>query len=199
MWSSTTDGWPHAPAGAAYKNHTGMVELLLEASAQVDEVNVAGHTALLVAATMGHRAVVSTLLFWGAAVDCVDPEGQTAQAVAAVQGSTAMAQALLAWGLDEKHCDTWGWSLLHLAARDGHCPCLCLLLESCPALDCCSHKGHTAPALLPCVATTPPRSCCCTTGPTPTCVMLRADPAVPAGAGGAPSAGRAAAGAQGQP
>uniref|UniRef100_A0A493T7G2 Uncharacterized protein n=1 Tax=Anas platyrhynchos platyrhynchos TaxID=8840 RepID=A0A493T7G2_ANAPP len=88
---------------AAYKNHTRMVELLLEASAQVDEVNVAGHTALLEAATMGHRAVVSALLFWGAAVDRVDPEGWTAQAVAAVQGSTAMAQALLAWGLDEKH------------------------------------------------------------------------------------------------
>lgn len=99
---------------------------------------------LLMAATMGHTAVVSALLFWGAAMDCVDPKGQTAQAVAAMQGSTAIAQALLAWGLDKKHYDTWGWSLLHLAAWDSHCPCLPLLLESCPALDCCSHEGHTA-------------------------------------------------------
>uniref|UniRef100_A0A8B9DYX5 Uncharacterized protein n=1 Tax=Anser cygnoides TaxID=8845 RepID=A0A8B9DYX5_ANSCY len=69
------DGWTQTTAGAAYEGHTEIVELLLEASTQVDEVNVAGHTALLVAATVGHRAVVSLLLHRGADRNLPGAEG----------------------------------------------------------------------------------------------------------------------------
>ncbi|XP_037095125.1 ankyrin repeat domain-containing protein 50 [Syngnathus acus] len=114
---------------AAYEGHDDMVDLLLEAGADVEEtaglkggvapLSVAV-TPLLAAATMGHVKTVLRLLFWGAAVDAIDDEGRTALSLAAARGSTQVVRALLERGLDENHKDDMGWTPLHAAACEGH-------------------------------------------------------------------------------
>ncbi|CAK6971733.1 ankyrin repeat domain-containing protein 50 [Scomber scombrus] len=113
---------------AAYEGHDDIVELLLEAGADVDETAgpdgsapaAAAVTPLLAAAAMGHMQTVSRLLFWGAAVDAIDCEGRTALCLAAARGSTEVVRALLDRGLDENHKDDLGWTPLHAAACEGH-------------------------------------------------------------------------------
>ncbi|XP_035533137.1 ankyrin repeat domain-containing protein 50 [Morone saxatilis] len=113
---------------AAYEGNDDVVELLLEAGADVDETagpdgNIsaaAAVTSLLAAAAMGHMKTVSRLLFWGAAVDAIDCEGRTALCLAAARGSVEVVRALLDRGLDENHKDDLGWTPLHAAACEGH-------------------------------------------------------------------------------
>lgn len=113
---------------AAYEGHEDVVELLLEAGADVDETAgadgsvsaAAAVTPLLAAAAMGHMNTVSKLLFWGAAVDAIDCEGRTALCLAAARGSLEVVRALLDRGLDENHKDDLGWTPLHAAACEGH-------------------------------------------------------------------------------
>ncbi|XP_024142769.1 ankyrin repeat domain-containing protein 50 [Oryzias melastigma] len=113
---------------AAYEGHEDVVELLLEAGADVDETAgldgsvsaAAAVTPLLASAAMGHMKTVSRLLFWGAAVDAIDCEGRTALCLAAARGSLEVVRALLDRGLDENHKDDLGWTPLHAAACEGH-------------------------------------------------------------------------------
>lgn len=113
---------------AAYEGHEDVVELLLEAGADVDETAgpdgsvsaAAAVTPLLAAAAMGHMKTVSKLLFWGADVDAIDCEGRTALCLAAARGSLEVVRALLDRGLDENHKDDLGWTPLHAAACEGH-------------------------------------------------------------------------------
>ncbi|XP_067372481.1 ankyrin repeat domain-containing protein 50 isoform X2 [Channa argus] len=113
---------------AAYEGNDDVVELLLEAGADVDETAgpdgsitaAAAVTPLLAAAAMGHMKTVSRLLFWGAAVDAIDCEGRTALCLAAARGSVDVVRALLDRGLDENHRDDLGWTPLHAAACEGH-------------------------------------------------------------------------------
>ncbi|XP_028992558.1 ankyrin repeat domain-containing protein 50 [Betta splendens] len=113
---------------AAYEGNDEVVELLLEAGADVDETAgpdgsitaAAAVTPLLAAAAMGHMKTVSRLLFWGAAVDAIDCEGRTALCLAAARGSIKVVRALLDRGLDENHRDDLGWTPLHAAACEGH-------------------------------------------------------------------------------
>ncbi|KAM3862137.1 uncharacterized protein ankrd50l [Diretmus argenteus] len=113
---------------AAYEGHEDIVELLLEAGADVDETAgpdasapaAAAVTPLLAAAAMGHIRTVGRLLFWGAAVDGIDGEGRTALSLAAARGSVESVRALLDRGLDENHKDDLGWTPLHAAACEGY-------------------------------------------------------------------------------
>lgn len=123
---------------AAYEGNDDVVELLLEAGADVDETAgpdgsvtaAAAVTPLLAAAAMGHMKTVSRLLFWGAAVDAIDCEGRTALCLAAARGSIDVVRALLDRGLDENHRDDLGWTPLHAAACEGHRTVCAALTES---------------------------------------------------------------------
>ncbi|XP_072301374.1 uncharacterized protein ankrd50l [Eucyclogobius newberryi] len=122
---------------AAYEGNQDVVELLLEAGADVDETagpdgdlqSAAAVTPLLAAASMGHMGTVSKLLFWGADVDAIDSEGRTALCLAAARGSVEVVRALLDRGLDENHKDDLGWTPLHAAACEGHKTVCGVLME----------------------------------------------------------------------
>ncbi|XP_076730846.1 uncharacterized protein ankrd50l isoform X2 [Maylandia zebra] len=122
---------------ASYEGHEDVVELLLEAGADVDETAgpdgsvpaAAAVTPLLAAAAMGHMKTVSRLLFWGAAVDAIDCEGRTALCLAAARGSVEVVRTLLDRGLDENHKDDLGWTPLHTAACEGHRAVCAILTE----------------------------------------------------------------------
>ncbi|XP_061091867.1 ankyrin repeat domain-containing protein 50 [Conger conger] len=124
---------------AAYEGQAQVLELLLEAGADVDEsAGLRGNasaavTPLLAAASMGHGAVVSTALFWGATADAIDGEGRTALSLAAARGSVEVVRALLDRGLDENHKDHLGWTPLHAAACEGH-RAVCAALTECGSL-----------------------------------------------------------------
>ncbi|XP_035263897.1 ankyrin repeat domain-containing protein 50 [Anguilla anguilla] len=111
---------------AAYEGQAAVMELLLEAGADVDEsaglrgTASAAVTPLLAAASMGHEAAVSAALFWGATADAIDGEGRTALSLAAGRGSAGAVRLLLDRGLDENHKDHLGWTPLHAAACEGH-------------------------------------------------------------------------------
>uniref|UniRef100_A0A3B4G1Q0 Uncharacterized protein n=1 Tax=Pundamilia nyererei TaxID=303518 RepID=A0A3B4G1Q0_9CICH len=101
---------------ASYEGHEDVVELLLEAGADVDETAgpdgsvpaAAAVTPLLAAAAMGHMKTVSRLLFWGAAVDAIDCEGRTALCLAAARGSVEVVRTLLDRGADTDVRDAEG-------------------------------------------------------------------------------------------
>lgn len=121
---------------AAYEGHDDIIELLLEAGADVDETAgpdanalAAAVTPLLAAAAMGHIRTVGRVLFWGAAVDAIDSEGRTALSLAAARGSVEVVRALLDRGLDENHKDDLGWTPLHAAACEGHRAVCAVLTE----------------------------------------------------------------------
>lgn len=122
---------------AAYEGHEDIVELPLEAGADVDETagpdanapSAAAVTPLLAGAAMGHIKTVSHLLFWGAAVDAIDSEGRTALCLAAARGSVEVVRTLLDRGLDENHKDDLGWTPLHAAACEGHRAVCAALIE----------------------------------------------------------------------
>ncbi|XP_028847701.1 ankyrin repeat domain-containing protein 50 [Denticeps clupeoides] len=120
---------------AAYEGQEEVLELLLEAGADVDECAGAQNstittvTPLLAAASMGHHSVVNRILFWGAAVDVIDSEGRTALCLAAARGSLDVVRSLLDRGLDENHKDDLGWTPLHAAACEGHRSVCAVLTE----------------------------------------------------------------------
>ncbi|KAJ8352494.1 hypothetical protein SKAU_G00239700 [Synaphobranchus kaupii] len=111
---------------SAYEGQAQVLELLLEAGADVDEsaglrgTASAAVTPLLAAASMGHKAAVNAVLFWGATADAIDGEGRTALSLAAARGSMEVVRLLLDRGLDENHKDHLGWTPLHAAACEGH-------------------------------------------------------------------------------
>ncbi|KAJ8246699.1 hypothetical protein GJAV_G00254410 [Gymnothorax javanicus] len=121
---------------AAYEGQATVLELLLEAGADVDEspglrgFASASITPLLAAASMGHQAAVKAALFWGAAADAIDGEGRTALSLAAARGSMEVVRLLLDRGLDENHKDHLGWTPLHAAACEGHRGVCAALTES---------------------------------------------------------------------
>ncbi|KAI1462718.1 hypothetical protein F4805DRAFT_6783 [Annulohypoxylon moriforme] len=77
------------------KSHEVIVGLLLEHMPDIVHMDIAGRTALHIAAFQGHEALVKLLIKKGADIDAKDDSGDTALHIASSQGHDRMVQLLL--------------------------------------------------------------------------------------------------------
>ena len=106
---------------AAARGDTELVSLLMEAGADINEVNEQGDTALLLACKAGSLELATMLKDAGAGVSVANEQGDTALLVAVAGGNLAVAELLVDWGADVKAERRDGAGLIALAL---HSKCL---------------------------------------------------------------------------
>uniref|UniRef100_A0A0G4F844 Uncharacterized protein n=1 Tax=Chromera velia CCMP2878 TaxID=1169474 RepID=A0A0G4F844_9ALVE len=111
---------PIALQEAATGGHVGVVDLLLESGAEVDQCSYfSEETALMLAAGGGHKEVVRRLLEANAAVDFRDEGGKTALARAADAKALEVVELLASYGACLDETDEEGWSPLLRSVERG--------------------------------------------------------------------------------
>ncbi|KAI8498787.1 positive regulation of extrinsic apoptotic signaling pathway via death domain receptors protein [Branchiostoma belcheri] len=120
---------------AAYGGHVGVVELLLNAGAQVDSRDGLKNTPLHEAAEGGHVGVAKLLLKAGAQVDSRDGLKNTPLHKAAEGGHVGVAKLLLKAGAQVDSTGPLKNKPLHKAASKGHVGVADLLLQSGAQVD----------------------------------------------------------------
>ena len=121
-----------------------IVQILLEAKADVNTKTNDGKTALHQAARNGHEAVVKLLLEATADVNAKISYGWTALHLAARNGHEAVVQQLLEAGAGVNARDSNGWTVLPLAAGNGHEALVKLLLKAKADVNARNSNGWTA-------------------------------------------------------
>jgi ankyrin repeat protein len=96
-----------------------MVDLLLQRGAPIDARDLAGSTALYVAAERGQAAVVQRLIDKGADVNLKGRSGASPVAAAAFGGRASVVEMLLAHGADGRAADDTGKPPIIYAAASG--------------------------------------------------------------------------------
>jgi ankyrin repeat protein len=103
--------------------HAEIVEILLEAGADVNKAATDTDTALYGAAQEGHAAIVAILLAWGADVNCAvtgaDGNPDTPLFIASTKGHEKVVEMLLEGGADANKVEG-GCCALYAAAYEGY-------------------------------------------------------------------------------
>ena len=110
---------------AAIANHADMVEVLIDAGADIEAKDVSGHNAgrspLHVASQRGNLRVVEVLVKAGAGMCVTDNGGETCLSLAAFNGHTEIVRTLLCMPeVDVNQSNTRGYTSLHLAVSRKH-------------------------------------------------------------------------------
>ncbi|KAK3310943.1 uncharacterized protein B0T15DRAFT_519936 [Chaetomium strumarium] len=114
--NSTNDlRYPPPLVYAAKKRHAAVMELLLEAGADVDSVDGTRRTALLYAAANRDERIVKLLLDGGADPEAKDPSGRTPLSLTPELGNESIAKLLLDWGADVDSKNEYGRTPLSYA------------------------------------------------------------------------------------
>src|SRR5262249_62192982 len=107
-----------------------LVDRLLKAGADPNEVSEEGQTALMTAALTGKPDTVRLLLETGARVNVAEPyKGQTALMWAVSEGNAAAAEILIAHGADVRVKSIAGFTPLLFAVRNDHADSAKVLLD----------------------------------------------------------------------
>ena len=109
---------------------TELLNLLVNAGADVNIQNISNHTALHIAAGRGRTEVAKLLVDAGADVNMQDGERATALHFAARQGHTEVVKLLVNAGADVNMQDGERATALHFAARQGHTEVVKLLVNA---------------------------------------------------------------------
>ena len=131
---------------AAWEGHGAVVELLLEAEADVDfpvGIGPRGWTALMSASNNGHAGVVRLLLEARASIDMVGSDC-TALSAACEHGLVEVVRLLLEARADTDVATAQGCSALSLASGQGHAEVVSMLLQERANTDIADFSGMTA-------------------------------------------------------
>ncbi|EIT77170.1 hypothetical protein AO1008_05004 [Aspergillus oryzae 100-8] len=121
-----------------------VIQLLLEAGADVNLVESDGNNALHLAAYCGTIEIVESLLAHGAAVDVLGPDDRTVLHVAAAGDNPDVVPSLCRAGVAINALDASGNTALHLAALHGRTALTRLLLEMGADVSVSPEDGRTA-------------------------------------------------------
>lgn len=114
---------------AAYYDQAGIVDLLLQRGAEVDEKDASGNTALMGVCFKGFDEVARKLIDAGADVDARNAMGANCLIFAITFNRQSMAKLLISSGADLKAKDARGYTALDHARMQGLKP-LVAILES---------------------------------------------------------------------
>jgi hypothetical protein len=114
---------------ATYSDQYEVARYLLEAGAEVDQLDRAGNTALMGVAFKGSGEMAGLLLKHGADINRKNSKGFTALSYACQFGNTDVARALLQEGADASIADNEGLTPLYHARVKGHDAIVALLEE----------------------------------------------------------------------
>lgn len=138
---------------AAYEGHNAVVEILLEANADIDAKTPSSKiTPLYMACHEGHIDVVHTLLEHGAKIDERSYEGLTALCIASAKGYTEIVRALLEKGAaaslsssyqQNRYKPVKTFTPLYIACNHGHVDVVNLLLDYGAEINKGSYIGAT--------------------------------------------------------
>ncbi|MDJ0865884.1 MAG: ankyrin repeat domain-containing protein [Myxococcota bacterium] len=146
---------------ASHSGHEALVELLLEAGADVNHSDFApeepfrtdyaylmrrdcrGRSALMLAAAAGHADIAARLLAAGADAGRRDTEGDTALTLAARRDRAALVRTLVAAGAPLDQRDDDGDSPLHVAIADDCVAAAIALIDAGAAVDEKNEEGDT--------------------------------------------------------
>jgi hypothetical protein len=115
---------------AANTGHEAVVQLLLEAKADIESKDRFRQTPLSLSAVNGHEAIVKLLLKAKADKESEDRDGQTPLSLAAENGHEAIVKLLLEAKANMESEDEDGRTPLSLAADNGHEAVVKLLIEA---------------------------------------------------------------------
>ncbi len=106
---------------AAERGYTDIVDLLLEAGANINAVDENGRSALLRCIVNGRLAMAQKLIEAGADVTLRSRVGTTALMAAARQGNLRLYRHIVSKGGQEADTNNYGETMLMYAAMGGHC------------------------------------------------------------------------------
>ena len=116
---------------AARELHPEVVQVLIDAGADIDTRNNDGHSPLHCASTSGALEVVKVLVEAGAGVNVTDDYGRTCLFHAASNGHTETVRYLVGLPeVDVNHCDRYYRTALHCAARELHPDVVQVLIDA---------------------------------------------------------------------
>jgi len=129
---------------ASEYGHTAIVEMLLNAGANLNLVDRNGETPLMRASREGHTDIVKMLLNAGANPDLEDRNGETALMRASVRDRAAIVEMLLNARADPNLANKSGRTALIQASDFGHTAIVEMLLNARADPDRGDWKGNTA-------------------------------------------------------
>jgi ankyrin repeat protein len=127
----------------AVEESEDLVELLVEYGANLEDANVNGDTALLLAVIANKSAAVFFLLESGANPAHLNHSHDDALLAAVRANATAVIPPLLKHGVKLETVDAEGCTALFNAARHGHAGILAQLINHGASVECRSLGGHT--------------------------------------------------------
>ena len=114
---------------ASTGNYVEIVEMLIEAGANVNKPTSTGSTPLRGAAFNEHCNVMEVLIKNGADLNLANVVGQSPLLISVMRGHLKATELLLDKGADHSKCTIHNHSVIHLAAGKGHMEILQLLLD----------------------------------------------------------------------